>query len=298
MYYKNGIWQDQAEDYDLAIFVYRKSEANIVKNKVSDFTIDDIKSDNIVKVGVFDNYWYISLNRFELDISSMTLNRSNIAIVIFEKELYVFVDDKLIDWINRVVDIFKKEKRVSRSVFVYNVIFALMSELNLMLKYLDNKVYYISKKIYETTKFEDQKTYIKNLIEIKDLILELRLYFTDIKEVLTEIRPLFRKTVQYYNELSDRKENYSDNLYRIEQDIQNAISTTFLLADLRQTEATKLLTAISAIFLPMSILVGIYGMNFDNIPELENPLGYYLVLILLLIMGVGSYYIMKKKEYI
>jgi len=298
MYYKNGIWQDQAEDYDLAIFIYRKSEANIVKNKVSDFTIDDIKSDNIVKVGFFDNYWYISLNRFELDITSMTLNRSNIAIVIFEKELYVFADDKLIDWINRVVDIFKKEKKVSRSIFVYNVIFALMSELNLMLKYLDNKVYYISKKIYETTKFEDQKTYIKNLIEIKDLVLELRLYLTDIKEVLTDIRPLFRKTLQYYNELSDRKENYSDNLYRIEQDIQNTISTTFLLADLRQTEATKLLTAISAIFLPMSILVGIYGMNFDNIPELENPLGYYLVLILLLIMGVGSYYIMKKKEYI
>jgi hypothetical protein len=238
MYYKNGIWQDQAEDYDLAIFIYRKSEANIVKNKVSDFTIDDIKSDNIVKVGLFDNYWYISLNRFELDISSMTLNRSNIAIVIFEKELYVFVDDRLIDWINRVVDKFKhdvdkfkQEKRVLGSVFVYYFLFTLMSELNLMLKYLDNKVDDISKKTDKTLKFKDQKTYIKNLNKIEDLTLELKLYFKHIKGVLRKISLLFREeTSEYYNKLSDIKEECDDELYKLEQNIKSNISTTFFFS--------------------------------------------------------------------
>ncbi len=301
MYYKNGIWQDQAEDYDLAIFIYRKSEANIVKNKVSDFTIDDIKSDNIVKVGFFDNYWYISLNRFELDITSMTLNSNNIGIVIFEKELYVFVDDKLIDWINRVVDIFKKEKRVSRSIFVYNVIFALMSELNLMLKYLDNKVNDISKKTDEmdkTIQFKDQKTYIKNLFEIKDLISELKLYFKHIKEVLTKIRPLFRETFEYYNELSDIKQECDDKLYKIEQNIKSIYQKHSFLADLRQTESIKELTAISVIILiPLSILATIYtGMNFDYTPGLKDLLGYYLVLILLFaIIQISLYY--RKKGY-
>jgi len=306
MYYKNGIWQDQAEDYDLAIFIYRKSEADILKNKVSDSIIKNISDSaikNINTITKYDDYQYISLNIFNsyyfytltnkllnrivlnrivshLDFTSlMTQKMINIAIVIFEKELYVFADDKLIDWINRVVDIFKKEKKVSRSIFVYNVIFALMSELNLMLKDLYNNLSY-SKQIYETTKFEDQKTYIKNLIEIKDLVLELRLYLTSMKEVLREIQPLFRETSECYNKLFDIKEEFDDELYKIEQNMQNVISTTFLLvnlrkieATLRKTEATKLLTAISAILIILSTPF-----------SLDSEIIYRAALILLLLL--------------
>jgi hypothetical protein len=146
-HYINGKWeedlQDPPKDYDLAIFICNKSEADILKNKVSNSIIKNINDDNIRSVFEdCNNYKYTSLNRFELDITSMTLNKNNIAIVIFEKELYVFVDDKLIDWINRVVDMFKQddkfkqEKRVLGSVFLYHFIFALMSDFISMLKYL------------------------------------------------------------------------------------------------------------------------------------------------------------------
>jgi Mg2+ and Co2+ transporter CorA len=60
------------------------------------------------------------------------------------------------------------------------------------------------------------------------------------------------------------------------------------IADLRQTYESNqqegingrlaLLTALSAVFLPLTLMVGIYGMNFENMPELENDYSYYLLL--------------------
>ncbi len=41
----------------------------------------------------------------------------------------------------------------------------------------------------------------------------------------------------------------------------------------------KVLTIVTVIFVPLGLLVGIYGMNFENIPELESSYGYYILLM-------------------
>lgn len=51
------------------------------------------------------------------------------------------------------------------------------------------------------------------------------------------------------------------------------------------------LTIVQAIFVPLTFLAGIYGMNFVNIPELEMPNGYFYLLGLMLLMGLGSLYL-------
>ena len=43
-------------------------------------------------------------------------------------------------------------------------------------------------------------------------------------------------------------------------------------------EIMKVLTVISAIFIPLSFVVGLYGMNFDNMPELHSKNGYFIIL--------------------
>ncbi len=243
------------------------------------------------------------------------------AIVIFEKEFYVFADDnaddKLIDWMKRVVDIFKQdatdkfkqEKRVLGSIFIYHFLFASMSDLNSMLKDLYGAIYHYSKqsskqsitiiepKVPNPKDQEIQINLMKNLFEIKDLILELRIYLTYIKEVLKKIRPLFRETSEYYNKLSDIKEKCDDGLYKIWQDVQNIISIMFLSEDLKQAKATKKFTEISTILIPLSIAISIfisyisiytsiYGMN----PELIIGKSL-LVLGVLIILFIAILYI-------
>jgi len=64
----------------------------------------------------------------------------------------------------------------------------------------------------------------------------------------------------------------------------------------RMNEVMKVLAVISTIFMPLTFIVGIYGMNFEFMPELHWPFGYLYVMILMgLIMGSMIFYFRYKK---
>ncbi len=52
-------------------------------------------------------------------------------------------------------------------------------------------------------------------------------------------------------------------------------------------EKMKVLTMLSAVFIPLTFIVGVYGMNFKYMPELDNPSGYYITWGLMLGLAVG-----------
>lgn len=98
-----------------------------------------------------------------------------------------------------------------------------------------------------------------------------------------------------------RKENYSffDRLHQkclelleqIEYDLttlESASNLYFAAQSHKMNEVMKTLTVVSVFFMPMTFIVGVYGMNFDNMPELHWQYGYFMVLgfmfVLLLIM--------------
>jgi magnesium transporter len=55
----------------------------------------------------------------------------------------------------------------------------------------------------------------------------------------------------------------------------------------KTNDVMKLLAVFSAIMLPLSLIAGIYGMNFENMPELKSAHGYYITLGLMAIVGFG-----------
>ena len=66
----------------------------------------------------------------------------------------------------------------------------------------------------------------------------------------------------------------------------------------RLNNVMRLLTVISTIFIPLSFVAGVYGMNFDNMPELHNPFGYYYVLAAMFVAMVGMLVYFRKKRWI
>ena len=55
----------------------------------------------------------------------------------------------------------------------------------------------------------------------------------------------------------------------------------------RLNKVMKVLTIITAIFVPLSFIAGVYGMNFDNMPELHDPNGYYVIMSFMAAIGVS-----------
>ena len=62
-------------------------------------------------------------------------------------------------------------------------------------------------------------------------------------------------------------------------------------------EVMKTLTIVSAIFIPLTFIVGVYGMNFDNMPELRTQNGYYWVLFTMFSIVISMVFYFKKRRW-
>jgi len=91
--------------------------------------------------------------------------------------------------------------------------------------------------------------------------------------------PYFRDVHDHLLRISDLNEGYRDL-------ISGLFDIHFAVVGNRTNDVMKTLAIVSAIILPLSLIAGIYGMNFDNMPELRSPHGYYLTLGLMVIITI------------
>ena len=114
---------------------------------------------------------------------------------------------------------------------------------------------------------------------------------------------LLHLTVQQSNEaqLQDLKESVSSLILQFEDflDEANSLLNIYLSSNSQKTnEVMKLLTVFSAFFLPLTFLVGVYGMNFKFMPELNWEYGYYLTWGVMISISIGIFIWFKLRKII
>ncbi len=83
------------------------------------------------------------------------------------------------------------------------------------------------------------------------------------------------------------------------RDIVSGMHDTFLAAvSNRMNEIMKVLTIIGTIFIPLTFIAGVYGMNFEHMPELKWPRGYYGVMALMAALAFGMLAAFKKRKWL
>jgi magnesium transporter len=80
--------------------------------------------------------------------------------------------------------------------------------------------------------------------------------------------------------ISDLSESYRDL-------VSSLFDIHFSVVANKTNDIVKFLTIFSAIWLPLSFIAGVYGMNFDNIPELHTTYGYFMTLGLMVVIALG-----------
>lgn len=101
--------------------------------------------------------------------------------------------------------------------------------------------------------------------------------------------------VQTLKEEADRLFYYADDLVETSSDlVQLSISITTN----RTNEIVRVLTIISLFLMPLNLITGIYGMNFEFMPELKHSLGYPAVLFLMIGIELAIYFFLKKRKWI
>jgi magnesium transporter len=103
--------------------------------------------------------------------------------------------------------------------------------------------------------------------------------------------------VKYFSELKEQTNNLISNIDFELQELESKINLIFSIQGHRLNEVMKTLTILSVIFIPLTFLAGIYGMNFENIPELKYKYGYFILLGIMVLVTLGAIWYFKKKKW-
>jgi magnesium transporter len=95
-----------------------------------------------------------------------------------------------------------------------------------------------------------------------------------------QMLPFYRDIYDHLTRVTDLAENYRDL-------ISGALEAYLSVVSNRMNEIMKVLTIFSAIMLPLTFIAGVYGMNFEHMPELATNYGYFVVWGIMLIVAVG-----------
>ncbi len=91
----------------------------------------------------------------------------------------------------------------------------------------------------------------------------------------------------YYRDVYDHVVRIEDVNQTLRERVDNALATYLSSISLRQNETMKTLAVVACIFLPLTLIAGIYGMNFEHMRELSWEWGYYAVLGVMAVIGLS-----------
>jgi magnesium transporter len=137
----------------------------------------------------------------------------------------------------------------------------------------------IKKKLVLFRKFvTSSKSAVYKLINVDNKFIDrpLRLFFNDVYDHIVHL-----------NEQMDTFKEYQTTL--LEMNMANISNS--------MNKVMKTLTVVAAIFIPLTFLAGIYGMNFTNMPELTWEYGYPAIMTIMLVIALVMLFIMKRKEW-
>ena len=179
----------------------------------------------------------------------------------------------------------------------YAILDAQVDEFMPVLDQLSDRIDEIEEEVLQNP---TQKTSAR-LLSFKRNVLTLRRIAAPQLEVINRLSrkefPIIIETMLiYFRDIYDhlsRVESLTESLINLGEGVFNTYLATI---SNRQNEVMKVLSVVVSIFLPLTLLAGIYGMNFHNMPELQWQYGYYAVWGVMVVAGIGLFTYFKRKR--
>ena len=146
-------------------------------------------------------------------------------------------------------------------------------------------------------------------IRDRDNVFQLRSNLIKIKRVLFPMQELVNTIKTEGNLIVDYKHSMyiqhiddhiikQNNIIRTSQEMTNEIRENFeSYSSFRMNSIMQVLTLVSVIFSPLTFIVGVYGMNFEYMPELKWHYGYFICLTIMLLISIALILFFKKKKW-
>jgi magnesium transporter len=167
------------------------------------------------------------------------------------------------------------------------------------LENLDDRIERLEQKLI----FNPDPPVLRKIHDLKADLLHLRRSVWPLREVISGLErgesPLLQETTLIYiHDIYDHTIQVIETIEAYRDIISSMMDIYLSTISNKMSEVMKVLTIISTIFIPLTFIAGVYGMNFRYMPELEWEWGYFMIIGLMLVIGLGMVVYFKRKRWL
>ncbi|MDP8974094.1 MAG: magnesium/cobalt transporter CorA [Actinomycetota bacterium] len=277
-----------------------------------ELTIEDcFTRSHLPKVDIYDEYLFVALFSFQLSEKRRRVETVEVDMYVGNNYV-VCVHHRPLRELDRV-----RRRLLSRNEFVtssptnvaHTVFDAVVDEYLPIMNKLSAMVDGIEDRLLDENP-EDDAAVLDSLFHLKHELTALSRLAVPLREVVSVLlRPTTRRipeeSAAYFDDVRDHLIRVVDMIDTMSDYLMDSLDIYTTQQTRRNAEETKRvnqsvvrLTAVSTIFLPLTFLTGIYGMNFENMPELSTRYGYFVVLGVLFTLGLSMLVYLRNKKII
>ena len=291
--------------------VHGLNDLDIVKSignflQIDNFILGDIlNTTKRTKVEEYHDTLFFNIKSILATENSEKIQVEQISFLL-KKGILVSFQEKRSDFFTHIRERIKTHSGIVRTkkadYLLYILLDAVMENFYISIEIEENKV----DELIDMSKIDLNPSIIAKIEQHRDNYNFLKRSIIPLRDSLHTI--IHIKDDNVFNAIEPENFSFFTRLYQkslelleqIEDDVTVLNSTTnffFSAQSHKMNEIMKTLTIISSIFIPLTFIVGVYGMNFENMPELKTQYGYYYVLVFMILIIIGMIRYFKTRKW-
>jgi magnesium transporter len=233
------------------------------------------------KVDDFGSYLFIIVHAIHSNDVENYIGTYEFNLFIGANYLVTLIQEANVPLLN---DVWKRAERDERMLthgtdfLAYGILDSIVDDYMPLLDQMDDDLEQLEDRVLD----KPEPKLLDRLIDLKHHLIGLRRIISPQREVMNrlsrdEFPMIDRQSQIYFRDIYDHLVRYQDLIETLRDIVGGALDIYLNSTSLRMNEIMKALTIVSTIFLPLSFVAGVYGMNFDFMPELHSPAAYPIV---------------------
>ena len=254
------------------------------------------------KMEDFTDYVYIVLKMLRYDDQNNEIISEQLSLILGSNWMISFQENEG-DVFDHIRDRLRNNKGRIRTLgpdyLIYTLIDAVVDNYFAVLEKMGEKIEAIEDELITNP----EPATLKIIHDLKRQSISLRKSVWPLREVVNYLDRLESKLIKkttniYLRDVYDHTIQIIDSTESFRDILSGMIDIYLSSISNRMNEVMKVLTIIATIFIPLTLVAGIYGMNFTYMPELKSPWGYPLVLLIMLSIATVMLFYFRKKKWI
>lgn len=263
---------------------------------------DILNTDNRPKAEDYGDYFYLILNELSLDPATQQIQKEQVSLVFGRNFVLSFQEHEgdVFDPIRERIRANKgRVRKMGADYLAYVLIDAVVDNYFLVLESLGERIEILEDRLVDNPTREASH----EIHRLKREMIVLRKSVWPLREVVSALQraesPLIQaETGLYLRDVYDHTIQVIDTIETFRDMLSGMLDIYLTSVSNRMNEVMKVLTIIATIFIPLTFLVGVYGMNFEHMPELKWRWGYPLVWTVMILVAGWMLYLFRKKQWL